>query len=40
MLVGQAGILRHTIDVAETRDSYLSQQRADLVPVTYQGSAG
>ena len=37
---GAAGILRHTIDLAETRDSYLSQQRADLISVTYQGSAG
>lgn len=33
-------ILRHTIDLAATQDGYLSQQRADLVTVTYRGAAG
>jgi predicted amidohydrolase len=37
---GQAGIVRHTIDLAGTRNGYLSQQRADLVTVTYRGPAG
>lgn len=37
---GAAGILRHTIDLAGIRHGYLSQQRADLVTVTYRGPAG
>ncbi len=36
---GGPEILRHTIDLAETRNGYLSQQRADLVTVTYRGPA-
>lgn len=38
---GGTEILRHTIDLAGIRDSYLSQQRSDLVSVSYPaGQAG
>jgi predicted amidohydrolase len=37
---GQAEIVRHTIDLAATQDGYLSQQRGDLITVTYRGPAG
>jgi predicted amidohydrolase len=33
-------ILGHTIDLAGPRDGYLSQQRADLVTVTYRSPLG
>lgn len=33
-------LLRQTIDLADTRDGYLSQQRADLLTVTYRGPLG
>lgn len=34
---GGSQVLRHTIDLAASRDGYLSQRRADLVTVTYRG---
>ena len=38
---GQTEIARHTIDLAATRDGYLSQQRGDLIAVSYRpGQAG
>jgi predicted amidohydrolase len=32
---GAPAMLRHTIDLAATRDGYLSQQRTDLISVSY-----
>jgi predicted amidohydrolase len=38
---GQTEIVRHIIDLAATRDGYLSQQRGDLIAVSYRpGQAG
>ncbi|MDR6317737.1 carbon-nitrogen hydrolase family protein [Actinoplanes couchii] len=34
---GTPGLLRHTIDVAESGDWYLGQRRQDVVAVTYRG---